>query len=291
MGTIRNADRLARSIPGGFAFKDRLRFLARIEAAERPDVAEHARAVSRTSMRLADGIGMTREEILDVGIAARWHDIGKLAVDEKILTKTGRLTEDEFGEIKAHVESGVKFLGPEAPRIMLDATGYHHERYDGWGYVGLKGEDIPLVARIVAIADVHDALMSERDYKAPMSEEDALGLMTRNADSPGFGRRNFDPFLLRRFVAVRLADPGFSASSDGRADLEEYAGSDPMSDLDHDVESNDGWLVKKSGYRLRYSVDEASGGRRLVDLLDPAGRPSHRRRAVDLEMDRSIAMC
>lgn len=232
MGTIENADRIARSLPVGLSFRERLQLLADIEVSQRPDVVIHSVAVARMSMIFGASIGMRAEELACLGEAARWHDIGKIAVDGPILAKPGRLTLQEFDEIRRHVPAGVLLLGEDAPEVMRDVAAFHHERYDGSGYEGLRCEDIPLEARIVAICDVHDALIRRRDYKAPMHEEDALLLMTFDAMPPGFGRRNFDPILLRRFVAVRLMDPSFVPSRDGLIQLAEYALSDPMIDQD-----------------------------------------------------------
>ena len=96
---------------------------------------------------------------------------------------------------------------------MLDVAKYHHERYgDEHGYFGVAGENIPYAARIVAVADVHEALTAKREYKPPMPEGDALSMMTAKTEAPALGRAAFDPFLLRRFVAMRLRDPSLDAT-------------------------------------------------------------------------------
>lgn len=275
MRTSRNTAAILGELDDVWPFATRLRYLSEKEFRERPSVADHEVQVAETTASIAAALGLGEHEIEDIRVAARWHDIGKLAVDPSVLFKPGRLDPVELDEMKLHTSAGVDLLGRDAPKLMKEVTSFHHERYDGFGYHGLSGEEIPFEARIVAIADVHDALVSEREYKLSMAEEDALMLMTQDVPSPGFGRRGFDPIMLRRFVRMRLEDPGFVASDENRVALAEYASSDPMNDLPKEPKASDGWLLKKSGHRLKYI--DGGGVRKLDVMFDPAGHVAYRR--------------
>jgi diguanylate cyclase (GGDEF)-like protein/putative nucleotidyltransferase with HDIG domain len=156
----------------------------------------HIRRVQVYAAGISRALGMTSNEIQGVKTAALLHDIGKLAVPEHILSKPGPLTQEEFQKIRIHPQvgaeiiSGVPFPYPVAPLILS-----HHERWDGKGYpTGLKGEEIPLGARILAVVDYFDALMSERPYHKPMSLEAALGLLRQEAG------KALDPRVVQTFI-------------------------------------------------------------------------------------------
>ncbi len=141
---------------------------------------------------------MTETEIQGVKTGALLHDIGKLAVPEHILSKPGPLTQEEFQKIKVHPQVGAEIIAavpfpyPVAPIILS-----HHERWDGKGYpAGLKGEEIPLGARILAVVDYYDALTSERPYHKAMTSEAAVGLLTQEAG------KALDPQLVTRFIEM-----------------------------------------------------------------------------------------
>lgn len=138
--------------------------------------------------------------------AAPMHDIGKIAVSDTILNKPGKLTDEEFNVMKTHAELGGQMVkdvigGIEADeyvKIASDVAAFHHEKWDGSGYCkGLSGENIPLSARIMAIADVFDALISKRCYKKPMPIEKAFSVIEESAGS------HFDPTLARIFLSIR----------------------------------------------------------------------------------------
>jgi diguanylate cyclase (GGDEF)-like protein/putative nucleotidyltransferase with HDIG domain len=163
----------------------------------------HIRRVQVYAAGIARALGMSDNEIQGVKTAALLHDIGKLAVPEHILSKPGPLTQEEFQKIRIHPQvgaeiiSGVPFPYPVAPLILS-----HHERYDGKGYPsGLKGEEIPLGARILSVVDYFDALMSERPYHRAMELEAALGLLQQEAG------KALDPRVVNTFVDMypRLA--------------------------------------------------------------------------------------
>jgi diguanylate cyclase (GGDEF)-like protein/putative nucleotidyltransferase with HDIG domain len=171
----------------------------------------HIRRVQVYAAGLARALGMPETEIQGVKTAALLHDIGKLAVPEHILSKPGPLTQEEFQKIRIHPQvgaeiiSGVPFPYPVAPLILS-----HHERWDGKGYpTGLKGEDIPLGARILSVVDYFDALMSERPYHKAMSFDAAIGLLRQEAG------KALDPRVVRTFVEMY---PTLAAEADASAE-------------------------------------------------------------------------
>ena len=134
---------------------------------------------------------------------APMHDVGKIVVSDSILRKPARLTSEEFEEIKNHTSAGGEVIrrvlegitDEDYLKFASDIAVYHHERWDGTGYPeGLSGEDIPLCARIMAIADVYDALVSKRCYKEAMTVEEAVAEIKRESGS------HFDPELTDVFL-------------------------------------------------------------------------------------------
>ncbi|QYK14729.1 HD domain-containing protein [Shewanella rhizosphaerae] len=148
---------------------------------------------------------LTDDFIQEITLSSILHDIGKVGIADAILLKPGRLTEEEFEQIKAHPVIGAQVLAsllsyaPECPYIKMgrDIAGGHHEWWDGSGYpAGLQGEAIPLSARIVALVDVYDALTSPRCYKRPFSHQEALELIHQDKGT------HFDPKLVESFIAI-----------------------------------------------------------------------------------------
>ncbi|MDR0289613.1 MAG: response regulator [Treponema sp.] len=148
-----------------------------------------------------DGYALTRAEAKDIIRSSKLHDLGKIAIPDHVLLKPGRLTDEEFKVIKEHTTNGQQFLDyfiSEMEDSFLhtarDIAHFHHERWDGTGYPGLrKGKDIPLPARIVAIADVYDALVSTRPYKTAFSHEKSVQIILESSGT------HFDPYLVRIF--------------------------------------------------------------------------------------------
>ncbi len=166
--------------------------------------------------RLYPEYGLDKEDVAVITAAAAMHDVGKIAIPDAILLKPGRLTEEEFAIMKTHTTKGceiLEMLGDiqegEYGRVSYEICRYHHERYDGKGYPdGLKGEQIPIAAQIVSVADVYDALVSERCYKSAYTPAEAYDMIMRGE----CGR--FSPRLLtclekaRRELEERAAKNG-----------------------------------------------------------------------------------
>ncbi len=164
-----------------------------------PETASHIARVSHYSKLLAKACGLSQEEQNIIYYAAPLHDIGKIGINDAILLKPGKLTQDEFTKMKKHSAIGAEILhGKE--NVFLQAGEIialsHHEKYNGKGYPkGLSGEEIPLYARIVAIADVFDALTSDRPYKEAWSFEKAVNLLIEEKGE------HFDPQIVDYFIA------------------------------------------------------------------------------------------
>jgi HD-GYP domain-containing protein (c-di-GMP phosphodiesterase class II) len=146
----------------------------------------HTERVKRYARLIAKGMGLSHQEIEKIEWAAKLHDIGKLFVKDEVLKKTSSLTQNEYEHIKLHVQLDhlldplFKINNPIAEYIHVGRL--HHERYDGKGYpFGLKGEEIPMAARIISVADAWDAMISTRPYKKPFQDEAALEILKQGA--------------------------------------------------------------------------------------------------------------
>ncbi len=149
-------------------------------------------------MSLAQRVGLSDAEVVTVSLVALLHDIGKLAISESILDKPGPLSEAEWEAMRRHCEIGHRIVA-SSPDLVDVAVGvlHHHERWDGKGYPrGLKGEEIPIASRIVALADAFDAMTSDRPYRAALSLEEAKAEIARQAGL------QFDPYLTQEFLAM-----------------------------------------------------------------------------------------
>jgi len=157
----------------------------------------HSINVSILAVLLGKHLGLDKPELLKLGLAGMYHDVGKAKIPESILNKPGKLTEAEFNVMKAHplegfrIMKGQKGLDPEIIRAVVE----HHERHDGSGYPrGIRGEDIGRFSRIIAVVDVYDALTSRRVYKDAMAPAKALGMMYQWRD------KDFTPHAIENFI-------------------------------------------------------------------------------------------
>lgn len=170
--------------------------LANAIEAKDPFTKGHIDRVSLLAVNLGRHIGLDDVEIGTLEKGGALHDIGKIGVKDKILLKPGKLTPEEYEEIKKHPETGENICSPlNSLKPVLPIIKHHHERYDGSGYpCGLIGEEIPLLARVMAIVDVYDALTSRRAYRDAMTHEQAMRILKHDTE-----KEKFDPALLKTF--------------------------------------------------------------------------------------------
>lgn len=158
----------------------------------------HTARVTELTVALARSVGMTHQEVVYARWGALLHDVGKTVIPESILNKPGRLTEQEFAIMQKHPAIAFQFLG-RVPFLMpaLDIPYCHHEKWDGTGYPrGLKGEEIPVAARLFAIVDVYDALCSDRPYRKGWEAHKVLAYVRQQAGA------HFDPWAVDAFYAM-----------------------------------------------------------------------------------------
>lgn len=158
----------------------------------------HSYRVSVYATKIAAALGLHEEQIEDIRAAGLLHDIGKLDVSRELLHKAARLTEGEFGEMQKHVTKGVAMLEQVGGslRRVLPIVLSHHDKFDGSGYTPARGADIPIEARIIAVADVYDSLTSDRPYRKAMSPFEARETIVKGAGT------EFDPKVVDAFQAV-----------------------------------------------------------------------------------------
>ena len=149
---------------------------------------------------MGEALGMTEHEIDEIKTVGLLHDIGKIAINENVLNKPGKLTDNEWKEIKRHPEIGYRILSTVNDMLeMAEYVLYHHERWDGKGYPkGLKEDEIPFVSRVIAISDAYDAMTSERSYRSALPEEVVIDELQKNAGI------QFDPELVSVFIEKAL---------------------------------------------------------------------------------------
>ncbi len=187
--------------------RDRGRFFATLEAlsstldAKDPYTHGHSDRVAVLAARIGKQLNLDRQTIETLEIAGQLHDVGKIGVPEAVLLKPGALTDDEFDAIKRHPTIGYDILkGVPGLEQVLPGVLHHHERWDGRGYPdGLAGENIPYIARILAVADTFDAMSSKRSYRDAMPREKVLAVIAENRGS------QFEAAIADAFLAIDLA--------------------------------------------------------------------------------------
>ena len=160
----------------------------------------HAERLIQLSKEIGVELGLSTEDMNDLELLATLHDIGKMSIDEKIITKAGPLTDDEWMEMKKHPEVGYRIA--QASSELASIADYilcHHEKWDGTGYPqGIRGDDIPLLSRIISVVDSYDAMTaSDRLYRKAMTEEDAINEISRCSGT------QFDPKIVDIFIRLK----------------------------------------------------------------------------------------
>jgi HD-GYP domain-containing protein (c-di-GMP phosphodiesterase class II) len=170
--------------------------LANAIDAKSPWTKGHSERVMHLSARLAKSMGLPEDLVERVRLGGLLHDIGKIGIIEALLEKPTMLSEDEFPPMRLHPEKGVAILAPiEQLQDILPAILHHHEWYDGSGYpTGLKGENIPIESRIIAVADAFDAMAADRPYRRGFSSDEAIAELKRCAG------QQFDPHIVEAFI-------------------------------------------------------------------------------------------
>jgi len=156
----------------------------------------HSRRVAEYAAKIAEYMGFNSERIEDVFDASLLHDIGKMETSRELLYKAARFTESEYREIKQHVEKGIHFIQPVGGRLdrIIPIILAHHDKFDGTGYHAKQGEEIPLEARVISVADVYDSMISDRPYRKAMSPLDAKDTIAKGSGA------DFDPAVVKAFL-------------------------------------------------------------------------------------------
>ncbi|MER3424417.1 MAG: phosphohydrolase [Nitrospiraceae bacterium] len=199
-----------------------LESLIRIIRAKDPRIHEHGSRTAQFAVALGRAIDLSGAELVHLHFAALFHDIGKLALPEELLHKEGPLTSEEYELVQCHPRSGAELLAGipflHTPALWI---AHHHERWDGSGYpYGLRGLHIPLGSRILAVADLFDALLSESSSRPPQGTNSVLNLLRVVAGS------QLDPMLVERFVTLSCL-PKWTTSVEQEDDHDEVNGHTP----------------------------------------------------------------
>jgi putative nucleotidyltransferase with HDIG domain len=197
------------------AFHKTLTSLVQTVEAKDPYTSNHSCNVSKLGALLARAIGLPDLDVEEVACGGLLHDVGKIGIPDEIINKPGKLTDAEFKVIQEHPVIGHRIVRPlDGAEVLLPAVRHHHEHWNGGGYPdGLAGEDIPLAARIIGVADVFEALTSERSYRPRMSLEKAVEILESEAG------KKLDPRLVETFItqvlpSVRERFPDLVSSAD-----------------------------------------------------------------------------
>ena len=230
----------------------------------------HSSRVAEYSRKIAELAGKDQQECDEIYYAALLHDVGKIGVPRTILNKKGRLSDEEFQQIKEHPNIGEQILMSisESPYLSIGAKS-HHERYDGKGYPeGLKGDDIPEIARIIAVADAYDAMTSNRSYRDTIPQQ-----LVREEFIKCLGTQ-FDPVFGK--IMLHLIDIDSEFQMKEKEDVKELAGKNELSCDEYRDAVSEGIIVTKEITRIRlastpkdgYSEDAALPSIVLFDSLD-----------------------
>ena len=179
-------------------FNDMVKIVIKALNEKDPYTQGHSIRVTEYALKIGEALNLNKEEMKELELASILHDIGKLGIPDKILKKPGRLTKDEFAIMRQHSEKGEHMLAG-----IADLEPYkkyvrsHHERYDGFGYPdGLKAENIPLISRIIFVADTFDAMTSDRPYRKGLSIEVTIDELIKCSGT------QFDPMVVDTFIRI-----------------------------------------------------------------------------------------
>lgn len=166
-----------------------------------PDLSGHGSRVATFATPLGRHLGIDRNDLRRLHIAAHLHDVGKVRIDPVVLTKPAPLDAGEWTEMRRHPVEGFRLVDGLVHWEIADTILAHHERFDGSGYpFGLAGEEIPYLARILLVADAFDAMTSDRPYQGPVPADQALAELHRHAGT------QFDPFVVEAMLVVAGAE-------------------------------------------------------------------------------------
>ena len=205
----------------------------------------HSNRVAEYSKRIASLAGKSKKECDEVYYAALLHDVGKIGVPNNIIQKEGRLSDEEFAEIKKHPVIGRQILSSisKSPYLSVGAN-YHHERYDGKGYPeGLKGNDIPDIARIIAVADAYDAMTSKRSYRDPIPQQKVREEIVKGIDT------QFDPVYAK--LMLHLIDLDLEYEMKEREEVKELAGKNEMTCTNYRSSVSEGIILTPNITRIK----------------------------------------
>jgi len=179
-------------------YLETIRTLAAAIDAKDPYTQGHSERVAQMAVALAQELNLSDKDIENIEYTALLHDIGKIGIDDRILGKKGSLTNEEFDKIKEHPIVGAKIIEPiDFLKNSYQAIYHHHERYNGNGYPdGLKSENIPILARIIAVADTYDAMGSDRPYRKKLSQDKIMKELTEQSG------KQFDPEVVKALISV-----------------------------------------------------------------------------------------
>jgi diguanylate cyclase (GGDEF)-like protein/PAS domain S-box-containing protein len=166
------------------------------------ETKEHSKRLQEMAQQMGQVLHLSFHQLIELDLLARLHDLGKIAIPQNILNKPGPLSPEEWEKVKQHPEIGYRIAQSSPDLISIgESILVHHERWDGLGYPrGIKGEEIPLNARIITIIDAYDVMVNGRPYKNPMTPEEALNELQKNAGT------QFDPNLVKLFLQIIKGD-------------------------------------------------------------------------------------
>ena len=211
----------------------------------------HSMRVAEYSKQIAMEAGKSKEFCIDIYFTGLLHDVGKIGIPNYIINKQGKLTEEEYAEIKKHPEIGKQILSgiSKSPYLAIGAN-FHHERYDGRGYpYGLKGDDIPEIARIIAVADAYDAMTSKRSYRDPIPQDKVREEIVKGIDT------QFDPEFAK--IMLHMIDLDTEYQMKEHEELKELSGKKELICHEYKTTYSEGIIINQnlSKINLNYTPD------------------------------------